>query len=119
MATKTIKKNELPKIAKKWYNFKIDPKTLRPVRFSWQLSSGTKEVIGYASPNKSLNDVLNCNLRNCIDSYYFVLDKVNKRIFAYSIQLVGHKTRSSCETAYWESVNSNTFYMWDENKKLW
>ena len=42
MATKTVKKNELPKISKKWYNFKIDPKTLRPVRFSWWLSSGQK-----------------------------------------------------------------------------
>ena len=35
MATKTVKKNETPKITKKWYNFKIDPATLRPVRFSW------------------------------------------------------------------------------------
>ena len=72
MATKTIKKNELPKIAKKWYDFKIDPKTLRPVRFSWWLSSGTKEVICYASPNKNPQDILNCNLRNCINSYYTV-----------------------------------------------
>ena len=119
MATKTIKKNELPKIAKKWYNFKIDPKTLRPVRFSWRLSSGTKEVIRYDSPNKNPQDILNCNLRNTINSYYFVLDKVNKRIFAYPIQLVGHQTRSGCETAHWESVNSNTFYMWDQDKQLW
>ena len=119
MATKTVKKNETPKITKKWYNFKIDPATLRPVRFSWSLSSGLKEVIRYGSPNKNPQDILNCNLRNTINSYYFVLDKVNKRIFAYPIQLVGHQTRSGCETAHWESINSNTFYMWDENKQLW
>ena len=119
MATKTVKKNETPKITKKWYNFKIDPATLRPVRFSWSLSSGLKEVIRYDSPNKNPQDILNCNLRNMINSYYFVLDKVNKRIFAYPIQLVGHQTRSGCETAHWESINSNTFYMWDENKQLW
>ena len=119
MATKTVKKNETPKITKKWYNFKIDPATLRPVRFSWSLSSGLKEVIRYDSPNKNPQDILNCNLRNTINSYYFVLDKVNKRIFAHPIQLVGHQTRSGCETAHWESVNSNTFYMWDENKQLW
>lgn len=119
MATKTVKKNELPKISKKWYNFKIDPKTLRPVRFSWWLSSGEKEVVHYDSLNKRQEDILNCNLRNCISSYYFVLDKNNKRIFAYPIQLTGHGTRSSCETAHWEAVNSNTFYMWDENKQLW
>ena len=119
MATKTVKKNETPKITKKWYNFKIDPATLRPVRFSWSLSSGLKEVIRYDSPNKNPQDILNCNLRSTINSYYFVLDKVNKRIFAHPIQLVGHQTRSGCETAHWESVNSNTFYMWDENKQLW
>ena len=119
MATKTVKKNELPKIAKKWYDFKIDPKTLRPVRFSWWLSSGEKEVIHYGSLNKSSKDYLNCNLRNCISSYYFVLDKVNKRIFAYPIQLTGHQTRSSCETAHYEAINSNIFYMWDENKQMW
>ena len=28
-----------------------------------------------------MNDVLNCNLRNCVNSYYFVLDKLNKRIY--------------------------------------
>ena len=119
MATKTVKKNELPKISKKWYDFKIDSKTLRPVRFSWWLSSGEKEVIHYGSLNKSSKDVLNCNLRNCISSYYFVLDKVNKRIFAYPIQLTGHQTRSSCETAHYEAINSNIFYMWDENKQMW
>ena len=119
MAAKTVKKNELPRITKKWYDFKIDPKTLRPVRFSWRLSSGPKEVICYNSLDKQKQDYLNCNLRNCIYSYYFVLDKLNKRIFAYPIQLVGHQTRSGCETAHWESVNSNTFYMWDENKQLW
>ena len=119
MATKTVKKNQLPRIHKKWYDFKIDPKTLRPVRFSWSLSSGVKEVIHYNSPNKSSQDYLNCNLRNCINSYYFVLDKVNKRIFAYSIQLTGHQTRSSCETAHWEAINTHCFYMWDQNKQLW
>ena len=119
MATKTVKKNELPKIAKKWYDFKIDTKTLRPVRFSWWLSSGEKEVMHYDSPNKSSIDILNCNLRNCISSYYFVLDKVNKRIFAYPIQLTGHQTRSSCENAHWEAIDTNCFYMWDENKQLW
>lgn len=119
MATKTVKKNEIPKITKKWYDFKIDPKTLRPVRFSWGLSSGLKEVIHYNSLDKQRQDYLNCNLRNCISSYYFVLDKTNKRIFAYPIQLTGHQTRSSCETAHWEAVNFNIFYMWDENKQLW
>ena len=119
MATKTIKKNEIPRIAKKWYDFKIDTKTLRPVRFSWRLSSGEKEVILYDSFNKDSEDILNCNLRNYISSYYFVLDKVNKRIFAYPIQLCGHQTRSSCTTAYYEAINSNTFYMWDANKQLW
>lgn len=119
MATKTVKKNELPKIAKKWFDFKIDPKTLRPIRFAWSLSSGLKEVIHYDYPNKQKQDYLNCNLRNCITSYYFVLDKVNKHIFAYPIQLTGHNTRSGCETAHYEAINSNTFYMWDENKQLW
>ena len=119
MATKTVKKNQIPRIHKKWYDFKIDPKTLRPVRFSWSLSSGVKEVIRYNSLNKNSQDYLNCNLRNCISSYYFVLDKTNKRIFAYPIQLTGHQTRSSCETAHYEAINSNTFYMWDENKQLW
>ena len=83
MATKTVKKNELPKIAKKWYDFKIDSKTLRPVRFSWWLSSGEKEVIHYGSLSKSSKDVLNCNLRNCISSYYFILDKVNVSFFTF------------------------------------
>ena len=113
MATKTIKNYELSKIAKKWYKFKIDPKTLRPVRFSWRISSGTKEVIRYDSPNKNPQDILNCNLRNTINSYYFVLDKVNKRIFAYPIQLVGHQTRSRCKTAHWKSINSNIFCIWN------
>ena len=119
MATKTVKKNEFPRITKKWYDFKIDPKTLRPIRFSWRLSSGPKTVIHYNSYSKQSQDYLDCHLRNCICSYYFVLDEVNKRIFAYPIQLVGHQTRSSCETAHWEPVNSNTFYMWDEDKQLW
>ena len=65
MATKTVKKNELPRIHKKWYDFKIDPKTLRPVRFSWSLSSGLKEVTHYNSLDKNSRDYLNCNLRNC------------------------------------------------------
>ena len=121
MATTTKKttKNTLPKIAKKWYELKIDPKTLRPVRFAWSLSSGTKEVIHYDSLNKQRQDYLNCNLRNCIQSYYFVLDKVNKRIFAYPIQITGHNTRKECETAHYEKINSKSFYMWDENKQLW
>ena len=117
--TKTTKKNTLPKITKKWYDFKIDPKTLRPVRFSWWLSTGEKEVIHYNSPNKKCDDYLKCNLRNCIQSYYFALDKTNKRIFAYPIQLVGHNTRKECETAHYEKINANCFYMWDENKQLW
>ena len=119
MATKTVKKEILPKIAKKWYDFKIDPKTLRPVKFAWSLSSGIKEIIHYGSPTKSYDNYLKCNIRNCIQSYYFVLDKINKRIFAYPIQIVGHDTRKGCETAHWEAINSNTFYMWDENKQLW
>jgi hypothetical protein len=116
---KTVKKNETPKIAKKWYEFKIDPKILRPVRFAWTLASGRKEVIHYDSPDKNAQDYLDCNLKNCIQSYYFVLDKVNKRIFAYPIQIVGHETRKGCETAHYEKINTNTFYMWDENKQLW
>ena len=119
MATKTVKKNELPRIAKKWYDFKIDPKTLRPIRFAWGLASGVKEIIHYGSPNKNSKEILHCNLRNCISSYYFVLDRVNKRIFAYPIQLTGHQTRSSCETAHYEKINTNSFYMWDENKQMW
>lgn len=119
MATKTVKKETLPKIAKKWYELKIDPKTLRPVRFAWSLSSGLKEVVHYGALNKNIRDYLNCNLRNCIQSYYFVLDKGNKRIFAYPIQITGHNTRKECETAHYEAINSNIFYMWDENKQLW
>lgn len=120
MATpKTTKKNTLPKIAKKWYDFKIDPKTLRPIRFSWRLASGTKNVIIYGSLDKKSEDYLDVNLRNCITSYYFIMDKTNKRIFAYPIILTGHDTRSSCETAHYEKINSNTFYMWDEHKQLW
>lgn len=117
--TKTTKKNALPKITKKWYDFKIDPKTLRPIRFSWGLRSGIKEVMIYNSMEKSKKDYLDINLRNCITSYYFVMDKTNKRIFAYPIQLIGHDTRSSCENAHYEKINSNIFYMWDENKQLW
>ena len=52
-------------------------------------------------------------------SYYFVLDKVNKRIFAYPIQLTGHHTRSSCEEAHYIECNSHTFYMFDEDKQIW
>ena len=118
MATKTVKKNEIPKIAKKWYDFKIDPKTLRPVQFAWNLSSGRKEVTHYGS-GKATVEIMHCNLRNCIQSYYFVLDKVNKRIFAYPIQIVGHDTRSSCETAHYEKISSNSFYMCDENRQSW
>jgi hypothetical protein len=48
-----------------------------------------------------------------------VFDKVNKRIFAYPIQLTGHDTRKGCETAHYEVINTDSFYMWDENKQLW
>lgn len=117
MATKTVKKNELPKIAKKWYDFKIDPKTLKSVIFSWFLSSGKKEVVLYGSPTKT--ESLHLNLRNKADSYYFVFDKANKRIFAYPVHITGHNTRSSCETAHYEAINTNSFYMFDENKQIW
>ena len=119
MATKTVKKNETPKITKKWYNFKIDPKTLRPIKFSWGTASGTKVVMIYDAPNKPEQMHLRVNLRNYVTSYYFVLDKTNKRIFAYPIYLVGHQTRSGCESAHYEVVDRNFFYMWDENKQLW
>ena len=119
MATKTVKKETLPKIAKKWYDFKIDEKTLRPVRFSWSLSSGYKEVVIYGSLKKDNLDIKDINLRNCVTSYYFVPDRVNKRIFFYPIRLVGHDTRNSCTTAHYEKIPSNIFYMFDENKQLW
>ncbi len=119
MATKTAKKNELPKIAKKWYDFKIDPKTLRPIQFSWDLVAERKVVTIYDGMNKNKEEVINARLRNNLDSYYFVLDKANKRIFAYPIQLVGHSTRTGCPDAHYEPINSNSFYMWDENKQLW
>ena len=119
MATKTTKKTTLPKIAKKWYDFKIDTKTLRPIRFAWTLASGFKEVFIYNSDDKSQEDILHLNLRNTIMSYYFVLDKANKRIFAYPIQLTGHYTRSSCEEAHYIKSDSNTFYMFDEDKQIW
>lgn len=116
---KTVKKDNLPKIAKKWYDFKIDPKTLRPIRFSWNLSSGTKIITHYDAINKQQKEIININLRNKVASYYFVLDKTNKRIFAYPIHVVGHDTRKGCETAHYEKINSNSFYMWDENKQMW
>lgn len=119
MATKTVKNNETPKITKKWYNFKIDPKTLRPIKFSWGTASGTKVVMVYDAPNKDENMYLHVNLRNYITSYYFVFDKTNKRIFAYPMYLVGHQTRSECKDAHYEALNTHTFYMWDENKQLW
>ena len=119
MATKTVKKNETPKIAKKWYTLKLDTKTLRPIRFSWSLSSGYKEVLIYNDNNKPDQDLKDINLRNCITSYYFAFDKTNKRIFAYPIRLTGHDTRSSCSEAHWELINTYSFYMWDENKQLW
>ena len=117
--TKTSKKTALPRIHKKWYDFNIDPKTLRPIRFSWSLSSGYKEVLLYDSPDKDRTDIKDINLRNCINSYYFVPDKTNKRIFFYPIRLVGHDTRSSCTTAHYEKLNVNVFYMFDENKQIW
>lgn len=118
--TKTTKKNTLPKIAKKWYEDPIiDPKTLRIVEFDWRLASGTKYVHLYDSPTKSLEDKLRLNLRSYITSYYFVLDKRNKRIFLYPIQLTGHQTRSSCVNARYEALNVNIFYMIDKNKQIW
>ena len=119
MATKTVKKNETPKLTKKWYNFKIDPITLRPIKFSWGTASGMKVVMIYDAPNKDESMYLRVNLRNYITSYYFVLDKTNKRIFAYPMYLVGHQTRSGCEDAHYEALNTNAFYMWDEDKQLW
>lgn len=113
--TKTV----LPKISKKWYTFKIDPKTLRPIRFSWHLASGFKEVFVYNSDNKPTEDIMDVNVRNYITSYYFVLDKVNKRIFAYPIYLSGNSTRKACETACYEPMTANIFYMFDENKQIW
>jgi hypothetical protein len=113
--TKTV----LPKIAKKWYTLKIDPKTLRPIRFSWRLASGFKEVLVYNADNKPEEDIMNVNIRNYITSYYFVLDKVNKRIFAYPIYLAGNTTRKECETACYKPASDNEFYMFDENKQIW
>jgi hypothetical protein len=118
MATKTVKKNELPKITKKWFEFKIDPKTLRPIQFGWSLASGYKTVDIY-NDNKDSKDRLHLNLRNYVASYYFVLDKTNKRIFAYPIVLSNNDTRANCVNAHYEKLNTKSFYMWDENKQLW
>ena len=117
-ATKT-KKVELPKITKKWYDFKIDPNTLRTLEFSWNLVSGTKYVRVYDSPSKSKIDILPMGLGRWINSYYFVLDKENKRIFAYPIHLNNNTTRSGCSEAYWSKLDCNCFYMFDENKQIW
>ena len=119
MSTKTANKNATPKITKKWYDFKIDENTLRPIRFSWELASGIKEVYVYDSEDKPRVEVKDVGLRNYVTSYYFVLDKTNKRIFAYPVQLVKNRTRSECEDAHWEAMQSNEFYMFDENKQMW
>ena len=118
MATKTTNKNALPKIHKKWYDFEIDPKTMRPIRFSWHLASGTKMVYVY---EKSVNkeEIYDVNLRRYVTSYYFVHDKTNKRIFLYPIALVKNNTRSECSEAHYEKINTNSFYMFDENKQIW
>ena len=119
MATKTVKKEILPRIYKKWYDFKIDSKTLKPVEFSWSLSSGIKRVRLYDSTSKPNEEVMRLNLRNKAESYYFVFDRTNRRIFAYPVMMSGHDTRSSCETAHYEKINDNVFYMFDENKQIW
>lgn len=117
--TKTTKKNTTPRIHKKWMNFEIDPATIKPVEFSWSLASGRKVVRLYDSPEKPKDDVLYANIRNYILSYYFVLDKKNKRIFCYPVQLVGHNTRKGCETAHYEPIDTKIIYMFDENKQIW
>jgi hypothetical protein len=119
MAKKETKKVQLPKIHKKWYDFTIDPKTLRPIRFSWMLTGGIHEVFVYNDTNKPRKEVLNLNLGRYIASYYFVLDKVNKRIYAYPVDLCNHHSRGSCTEAHYTKTNSNVFYMFDENKQIW
>lgn len=119
MATKN---NSIPVIEEKWLNFnKFDESTFRPIHFSWPLASGTKTVVIYDKCTAQKKDVLNVNVRNYVTSNYFVLDKKNKRIFAYPLVLVGNDTRKGCETAHWERVNSyyDTFIMIDENKQIW
>lgn len=113
------KKNILPKIAKKWWDFNIDPKTLRPIRFSWNLSSGHKEVMVYDSPSKSKSDIYDAQLRRYLTSYYFIFDKANKRIFAYPVVLNSNNTRAECKNAYYSKLNTRCFYMFDENKQIW
>lgn len=113
------KKNILPKIAKKWWDFNIDPKTLRPIRFSWNLSSGHKEVMVYDSPSKLKSDIYDAQLRRYLTSYYFIFDKANKRIFAYPVVLNSNNTRAECKNAYYSKLNTRCFYMFDENKQIW
>lgn len=118
MATKTTNKNVLPKIHKKWYEFTIDPKTIRPIQFSWELTYDTKHVMVYGK-NVNHEEVHHMNLRRYITSYYFVYDKSNRRIFFYPVRLTKNDTRNECEEAHYEKIPSKSFYMFDENKQLW
>jgi hypothetical protein len=119
MATKTTNKNATPRIHKKWYEFKIDPKTLRPIRFHWDLASGRKNVVVYEDVSVHRDEIIDMTLRRYVTSYYFVYDKSNKRIFAYPVHLANNDTRSSCNEAHYEKQNANCFYMFDENKQIW
>ena len=115
------KENKIPVIEQKWFKLpKIDPATLRPIHFSWQLVSGKKTVAVY-NKNVENSDIINANVRNYITSHYYVLDKKNKRIFAYPVYLSGNDTRKGCETAHWEEITYywDRFYMIDENKQIW
>lgn len=123
MATKTVNKNELPKIDKKWLELKIDPDVMRPIYFSWDTKYETRYVSIYNdNPTvcKPREDIMHQNLRRCVTSYYFVFDEENKRIFAHPVQLIHNTTRSECSQARFAPTTDNVnVYMWDANKQLW
>ena len=118
MATKTTNKNAIPKIHKKWYEFKIDPNTIRPIQFTWNLTSGPRRVMVYEKDVHS-QEVHHVNLRRYVTSYYFVYDKSNRRIFLYPVVLTKNNTRSECDQAHYEKLSAKCFYMFDENKQIW
>ena len=117
MATK--KKDVAPKIAEKWYDFEIDPETLKVIEISWDLTYERKVVRLYETDDNPNKEVLKINLRNNCASYYFVYDKRNKRIFAYPMALNGHNTRKDCPNAQYRKLNHLPFYMFDKDKQMW
>lgn len=113
------KKNTSPKITDKWYDFNIDPETLKVIEISWDLTYERKVVRLYETDDNPNKEVMHINLRNNCASYYFVFDKRNKRIFAYPIALSGHETRKSCPNAQYKKLNHLPFYMFDKDKQMW